>query len=98
MSRNHHWTDGLDLGDITRQLASLRRDMTSMTHSATRHGSHAAHDMGDQLWHQGEVIARQIGRTAGKAGRAVKNDPVPAVVAVAGFALLLSLVLGRKRS
>lgn len=82
-----------DLEDIARQISGLRHEMRG----ASRYGAHAAHDVGDQLWHGGEVMARQLGRTARKAGKAVRDDPVPAVVAVAGFALFLNLVLSRKQ-
>lgn len=98
MARSRHWSDALDIDDLSRQLASLRHDVAGVSRAVTRYGSHAAHDVGDQLWHQGEIVARQISRQAKKAGKAVKDDPVPAIVAVAGFALLLNLILGRKRS
>ena len=98
MARTRHWTDALDLEDITRQLSHLRHDLSGISRAVSRYGAHAASDVGDQLWHQGEVVARQLGRQAAKAGKAVKDDPVPAVVAVAGFALFMRLILGRKRS
>lgn len=97
MARNRHWSDALDIDELTRQLSSLRRDVAGVSKNVTRYGAHAAHDVGDQLWHGGEVVARQLGRQAKKAGKAVKEDPIPAIVAVAGFALFLNLVLGRKR-
>ena len=98
MARTRHWTDALDLEDISRQLSHLRHDVAGVSHAVSRYGAHTASDIGDQLWHQGEVVARQLGRQAVKAGKAVKDDPVPAVVAVAGFALFMRLILGRKRS
>lgn len=97
MARHRHWTDALDLEELSRQLSSLRHDMAGVSRAVSRYGAHTATDVGDQLWHQGEVVARQLGKQAVKAGRAVKDDPVPAVVALAGFALFLRLVLGRKR-
>lgn len=97
MARSRHWTDALDIEELSRQLSSLRRDVAGVSRSVGRYGSHTAHDVGDQLWHQGEVVARQLGRQAKKAGKAVKEDPVPAIVAIAGFVLFLNLVLGRKR-
>lgn len=97
MARNRHWTDVLDLEDIARQLSSLRHDVSGVSRAVGRYGAHTASDFGDQLWHQGEAVARQLGRQAKKAGRAVKNDPMPAVVAVAGFACLLRLALGSKK-
>lgn len=98
MARHKHWTDALDIDELGRQLSSLRHDMAGVSRAVSKYGSHTAHDVGDQLWHQGEIVAKQIGRQAKKAGRAVKEDPIPAMVAVAGFALFLSLVLSKKRS
>ena len=97
MARTRHWTDALDLEDITRQIANLRHDMAGVSRAVSRYGAHTAGDLGDQLWHQGEVVAQKLGRQAMKAGKAVKDDPVPAVVAVAGFALFMRLILGRRR-
>jgi hypothetical protein len=88
----------IDLDDLAHQISSLRHEVAGVSRSVGRYGSHAAHDVGDQLWHQGEIAAKLLGRQAKKAGKAVREDPVPAVVAVAGFALFLNLVLGRKRS
>jgi hypothetical protein len=98
MARTRHWIDALDLEDITRQLSHLRHDVAGVSQAVSRYGVHTANDLGDQLWHQGEIVAKKLGRQAAKAGKAVKDDPVPAVVAVAGFALFMRLILGRKRS
>jgi hypothetical protein len=98
MARTRHWSDALDLEDIAHQISSLRHDLAGVSHAVRRSGAHVANDLGDQLWHQGEIVAQQLGRKAGKLGRAVKDDPVPAVVAVAGFALFMRLILGRRRS
>ena len=98
MARSRHWTDALDIEELSRQLSTLRHDVAGVSRAVSRYGSHTAHDVGDQLWHQGEIVARQLGKQAKKAGKAVKEDPVPAIVAVAGFALFLNLLLGRKRS
>ena len=97
MARSRHWSDALDIEELSRQLSSLRHDIAGVSRSVSRYGSHTARDVGDQLWHQGEIVARQLGKQARMAGKAVKEDPVPAIVAVAGFALFLNLVLGRKR-
>ena len=97
MARSRHWSDALDIEELSRQLSSLRHDVAGVSRAVSRYGTHTAHDVGDQLWHQGEIVARQLGKQARQAGKAVKEDPVPAIVAVAGFALFLNLVLGRKR-
>lgn len=97
MARSHHWTDRLDLDEVSRQLSSLRHDLAGVSRAVTRYGAHTANDLGDQLWQQGEAVARELGKQALKAGRAVQRDPVPTVVALAGFACFLRLVLGKKR-
>ena len=30
MARSHHWTDALDLEDLSRQLSSLRHDISGI--------------------------------------------------------------------
>ena len=56
------------------------------------------HQAGDYARHEGAELARIAGKQAMRAGRAVKADPVPAVVGAIGLALLASLVIGRRRS
>jgi ElaB/YqjD/DUF883 family membrane-anchored ribosome-binding protein len=89
---------------IARQLSHLREEVDALTHSLqrmSRHvgkdAGHAANDLLDQAWHQGEVVAQQLGKQAVRTGRAVRKDPVPIIVAVAGLALLASLLIGRRR-
>ncbi len=99
---------GFDLSQFTdgaqdrfgRQFASLARDASHLsdalsryTNSARHDAGHFAHDLADGALHQGAVAARLLGKQAWRAGKAVRRDPVPAVVAVAGMACLLSLVL-----
>lgn len=99
---------GFDLSRFTddaqdnfgRQFSSLARDASQLSKALNRYSagarhdvSHLAHDLADGALHQGAVAARVLGRQARNAGRAVRNDPVPAVVAVAGLACLVSLVL-----
>jgi ElaB/YqjD/DUF883 family membrane-anchored ribosome-binding protein len=49
------------------------------------------------LRNEGVVVAKAAARQAGRASRAVKADPVPALVGVVGLALLASLLLSRRR-
>jgi len=87
---------------LTHQLAGIRRDVASLGRSVAVRGGHLQHDAGDigeALWHGGEVVARQFGRQATRAGRALKEDPMPAVigvVAIVGVVAALSLAFGRK--
>ncbi len=88
---------------VSHQISDLRREVSSLSNALRRVGGRAAHDIGheasdltDELVHAGAAAARMLGRQAGKAGAVVRADPVPAVVAVIGFALFLNLILGRK--
>jgi hypothetical protein len=84
---------------ISRQVSSLARDaghitelLSRFTANARREASHYGHDLADEAWHQGAVAAKVIGKQALRAGRAVRKDPLPAVVAVAGLACLMALI------
>lgn len=85
---------------LTRRLSALAREASGISRSLERFGhgagrdlSHVAHDMADGALHGGAVAARVLGKQAWRAGRAVRRDPVPAVVAVAGLACLISLIM-----
>lgn len=89
---------------MTRQLSHLSHEVGSISQALRRLGGetrheagHLAHEFADQAWQQGAIAAKLLGKQARKAGKAVREDPVPSIVAVAGFALFLNLVLGRKR-
>ena len=83
-----------------RQFSGLARDAGHLQQALSRFSDDARHDVGrvahdfaDEAMHQGAIAARVLGKQAWKAGKAVRKDPVPAVVAVAGLACLLSLVM-----
>ena len=89
---------------LSHQLSRLSRDVADISRAVQHFGTDARHEAGaaaadllDGAWHQGEIVARRLGRQAQRAGKAVREDPVPAIVAVAGFVLLLNLLLGRKQ-
>lgn len=92
---------------LGRQVSSLASDaghitdlLGRFTANARREAQHYGHDLADGALHQGAVAARVLGKQAMRAGRAVGRDPVPAIVAVAGLACLLTLVTssGKSRS
>lgn len=94
----HHAEDRL-----SRQIASLGKEASSIAETLSRYGAragnkagHFIHDVADEAAHGTAVVAHRAGRQAVRAGRAVSKDPLPAVVAVAGLACLLSLLLGSK--
>jgi hypothetical protein len=89
---------------LNRQVSSLARDaghitelLSRFTANAQREAQHYGHDLADEAWHQGTVAAKVLGKQALRAGRAVGKDPMPAVIAVAGLACLLSLATSSRR-
>lgn len=96
------WSDGQD--QLSHQLAGLRREVAAVSQAVQRFGTGAGRDAGnvasnlaDEAWQQGERLARDIRRQARHAGKAVREDPVPAIVAVVGVLLALNLLFGRKQ-
>lgn len=100
---------GFDLNfshnDMNHQLAGMRREAAKLSDNLARLARHTGHDMArsghdltDLAMAQLPVAARLIGRQAKKAGKAVRRDPVPTVVAMVGIACLASLAMsmGRK--
>lgn len=90
---------------LNRQVSGLARDaghitdlLARFTANAGREAQHYGHDLADDAWQTGRVAAKAIGKQAVRAGRAVGRDPVPAVIAVAGLACLLTLVASSGRS
>lgn len=87
---------------IVRQLSELQDQVSSLGQSVARRGGDIQDDVsdfGDAIWHGGELAARQIGREASRIGRAVRHDPLPAVVgvvALVGVVAALSIAFGRK--
>ena len=74
-----------------------------MSHSVqSYYGSHALDDLqhnaqalAHEVRQQSRVVARQVGRQANIAGRAVQENPVPAVVVLGTIALLATLLFTR---
>lgn len=81
---------------MARHITALRHEVGQLGRAGSRFG-HDASDFGDHLWSGGRAVAKVLRRQARDAGRAVKDDPVPAVVAVAGFALFMNLLFNRKK-
>lgn len=82
------------------KFSSLARDAGHLAEALNRHSrgarhdlGHYAHDFADGALQQGATAARALGKQAWRAGNAVRKDPVPTVVALAGMACLLSLVM-----
>lgn len=89
---------------LTRQVSRLAREVSAMSRTMQRMGAEmgseagaATADLFGSTLHQGEVLARDLGKQAQRVGKAVRKDPLPAVVTLVGLALLLSLLFGRRR-
>lgn len=92
------WQDEMR-DNLAHQVHTLRRELAAFGGTAGRYGSHLQHDageVGEALVRGGAAVAHQIGRQAKRAGRAVRNDPAPAIAAVIMAGCLLSLVLSRR--
>jgi hypothetical protein len=94
-----HYTDGAQQR-FGRQFAGLAREARHLSDSLSRYTDHSRHDLGhfahdvaDQAIHQGAIAAQVLGKQAWKAGSAIRRDPVPTLVAVAGIACLVSLLM-----
>ena len=90
---------------LSRRLGELARDAGHLSRSLEKYGDGArhdisrfAHDAADVALEQGAVAARALGKQAWRAGKAVRKDPVPTVVALAGLACLVSLVMSSGNS
>jgi hypothetical protein len=104
---DHHAQHRLNrqIGSLAREAGQISELLSRFSSRAQRDAGHYAHDVGraahelaDEAWQQGAVAARVLGKQALRAGKAVRNDPIPAVVAVAGLACLLSLALASGRA
>jgi len=91
--------------DVAEQVTALREDVAAVAEALARLGGHSANrlghnalDLAGQVSHQGAVAAREIGKQANMAGRAVRENPAPMLVALGTVALLAALVLSREAS
>ena len=100
-------TLGDQIASLTEDVARLTRQVRRYSQPRVEHAAHTAGDFAGDVFHQLEPIARDalhrandarraVAHQAKVTGRAVRDDPVPAVIALGTFALIASLVLGRE--
>lgn len=89
---------------LGRQLETLTKDMGHITGSLKRFGVEAgtdfgqiAHDVAGEAMHQGGEVAKLVGQQALEAGKAIRRDPMPTIMAVTAMACLLRLVISSNR-
>lgn len=81
------------------QTRDLAQDhLAQFAHQARAVAEPRLHEAADYLRHEGTAVAKAAAHQAARASRAVKADPLPAIVGVVGLALLASLILGRRRT
>lgn len=84
---------------LEHRLNELREELGSL---ALRLEDYAADRIGDardivvEAGHQGARAARNVGRQANAVGQAVREDPLPTVVALGVIALLTAMFLSRR--
>lgn len=92
------------------QIASLSHEVAKLAHQVRRqtaprlqgaaHGlQDVAHDAGDfasDVFEHMKPVARDIAHRAQAAGRVVRDDPVPMVIALGTAALIATLLLRRR--
>lgn len=88
--------------NLSHQLAVLRKQVDQISHSVNSYNDHTFDDLqqnavaiAKEVRHQGRAVARQVGRQANRAGKAVHDNPVPLVVALGTIALISALIFTR---
>ena len=99
----HAEASGEELIDnLSRQIAMLRKEIAAITEAVNDYSGstledvqHNAVALAREMRKGGELVVRQVGRNAERAGKAVQENPVPVVVALGTIALLSSLIFRR---
>lgn len=88
--------------NLAQQVAALRKQVDQISHSVLSYSDHTLDDVQEnavaiarEVGHQGRVVARQVGHQANIAGKAVRDNPVPVIVALGTIALISALIFTR---
>lgn len=92
-----------DISDhLSQQISALRKEIASIADAVSEYGGHTFDDvqhnalaLAKEVRHQGASVARQVGRQANVATKAVQENPVPVIVTLATIALLSALIFSR---
>lgn len=87
---------------LSDHVAALRQEIVAIAEAINEYGGERLHgvqrgaaQLAKDVQHQLPVVARQVSRQASSAGRAVRQDPLPVVVAVGTVVLLAALLFRR---
>jgi hypothetical protein len=101
--RQAEYTGEVFSDNLAQQIAALRKQVDQISHSVHDYGDNSLDDMqhnavalAREVRHQGQVVARQVGRQANVAGEAVRDNPVPVAIALGTIALLSALIFTRR--
>jgi len=90
------------IDNLSRQIASLRKEIASISDAVSEYSGptfddfqHNAAAIAKEVRQQGQVVARQVGRQATYAGKAVQENPVPVLVALGTIALISAFIFTR---
>ncbi|HWA18226.1 MAG TPA: hypothetical protein VG757_04465 [Devosia sp.] len=90
------------VAELGAQLGHSGSDARDAGYEFARSARHiagsAAQEFGHLARHEGAVVARQAAKQALRAGRAVKADPMPALAALIGGAMIARLLAPSRRS
>lgn len=84
--------------ELEERIASLSEEISTLAHQIERFAGHRLDDvreMAADLREAGTVAVRRAGRQTVAAARAVREDPLPTVVALGVVALLATFVMAR---
>lgn len=86
------------VSDLAQEVAAIAASLGRQARPALADAGHSAVEFAEHLAQQMAPMAKQFRRRAKAAGRMMRDDPVPAVVAVGTLALLAMLLMSRPHS
>ena len=87
---------GDQIASLSHEVARLASQTRRFAAPRVQEAAHTAGDFAGEVMHQMAPLARDVAHRARAAGRVVRDDPVPAVVALGTFALIATLLLRRQ--
>jgi hypothetical protein len=90
------------IDNLSHQLAILRKELGAIAETVNAYSGatlddaqHSAVALAREVRKGGKIVARQVARQASHAGEAVRENPLPVIVALGTLALLSTFLLTR---